>query len=94
MCYAGGMKVVVLYRSKSEHGTAVEQYVREFERRTAKKLELLEIDTREGTALAELYDITQYPAIVATKDDGQLQKIWMGAQLPLIDEVTGYVLER
>lgn len=88
------MKAVVLYRSKSEHGRAVEQYAREFERRTDRKLDLQEIDTREGAAVAELYDITQYPAIIATADDGQLQKIWLGEQLPLIDEVAGYILQQ
>ena len=88
------MKAVVLYRSKSEHGRAVEQYAREFERRTAKQLELQELDTREGASLAELYDVTEYPAIIATSDDGQLQKLWMGQPLPLIDEVAGYVLQQ
>ncbi len=88
------MKAIVLYRSKSEHGTAVEQYAREFERRTSKKLELQELDSIEGDSLAKLYDVTQYPAIVATADDGSLLKLWQGTQLPLIDEVAGYVLEQ
>lgn len=88
------MKAVVLYRSKSEHGTAVEQYAREFQRRTSKALRLQEIDTREGAALAQLYDVTQYPAIIAFDNEGKLQHLWMGAQLPLIDEVVGYVLEQ
>lgn len=87
------MKAVVLYRSKSEHGTKVEQYAREFERRTSKKLDLQEIDTVEGDNLAKLYDVVQYPAIIATAEDGQLLKLWQGDQLPLIDEVAGYVLQ-
>ena len=86
--------MVVLYRSKSEHGTAVEEYVREFERRTSRKLELLEIDTVEGEALAKLYDITRYPAVVATSDDGKLQRMWLGEHLPLMNDVTGYLVER
>jgi len=88
------MKVVVLYRSNSEHGRAVEQYVREFTSRTGKKLELKEIDTQEGADLAKLYDVTQYPAILALAEDGQLQKMWQGQQLPLINEVAGYVVEQ
>lgn len=88
------MKVLVLYRSKSEHGTAVEEYVREFERRTSRKLELLEIDTIEGEALAKLYDITRYPAVVTTSDDGKLQRMWLGENLPLVNEVMGYLLEQ
>jgi len=88
------MKVVVLYRANSEHGRAVEEYVREFERRTGKQLDLQELDTKEGSRVAELYDVTQYPAILAVADDGQLQKSWMGEQLPLINEVAGYVVEQ
>lgn len=88
------MKVVVLYRSKSEHGTPVEEYAREFERRTSRQLELIEIDSVEGDALAKLYDITSYPAIIATSNDGKLQNMWQGEQLPLINEVMGYVLEQ
>ena len=87
------MKVVVLYRSKSEHGTAVEQYAREFEVRSSKKLELLEVDTPEGEALAKLYDVMQYPALIAMADDGTMQNTWEGMPLPLINEVAGYVIE-
>jgi len=88
------MKVVVLYRSKSEHGTPVEEYIREFERRTSRKLETVEIDTKEGWSLAELYGITRYPAIIATSDDGKLQNMWQGEPLPLINEVMGYAIEQ
>lgn len=88
------MKVVVLYRSKSEHGTAVEQYAREFEVRTSKKLKLQEIDTVEGDEMAKLYDVTQYPALLAIAEDGHLLKLWQGKQLPLINEVAAYVLEQ
>lgn len=86
------MKVVVLYRSKSEHGTAVEQYVRELERRTSVRLQMIEVDSREGADLAALYDVTTYPAIIATANDGTLQHMWLGQPLPLIDEVAGYAL--
>lgn len=88
------MKVVVLYRSKSDHGTPVEDYAREFEHRTSRKLELIEVDSVQGSALAELYDVMQYPAIIATTDDGVLQNLWQGETLPLIDEVMGYALEQ
>lgn len=88
------MKVVVLYRSASEHGTSVEAYIREFERRTSVTLATYDVDTKEGWNFAELYDITQYPAIVATANDGTLQNMWQGEPLPLIDEVAGYVIEQ
>lgn len=88
------MKVVVLYRSKSEHGTPVEEYAREFERRTSRKLELIEIDSVGGTEIAKLYGVTSYPAIIATANDGKLQNLWQGETLPLMNEVLGYALEQ
>lgn len=88
------MKVVVLYRSKSEHGTPVEEYAREFKRRTARDLELLDVDTKAGWDMAELYEVTNYPAILATANDGKLQNMWQGEPLPLMNEVMGYALEQ
>lgn len=87
------MKAVVLYRSNSEHARAVEEFAHEFERRTSKKLELQELDTREGADMAKLYDVTSYPAVLAMSEDGQLLKLWMGERMPLVDEVAGYVLQ-
>lgn len=72
----------------------VAEYAREFERRTSRELQLLDIDTKDGWEMAKLYDVTQYPAIVAMADDGTLQNLWQGEPLPLIDEVSGYVLEQ
>lgn len=69
----------------------VDEFVREFERREpSRKVELVSLDTREGAAMARLYDVTQYPAIVALKDDGQLLQFWQGEQLPLMNEVAVY----
>jgi len=85
------MKVLVLYRPNSEHGRLVEEFIRDFQRRyEAAKLEIINIDTREGIATASLYDVMQYPAILVLQNDGYLQKSWMGDRLPLMDEVFGY----
>ncbi len=87
------MKVCVLYRAKSEHARRIEEFLHEFERRrTIGHLEVFDIDTREGTATASLYDVLAYPAILALADDGQLVKSWVGDEVPpLIDELTYYV---
>ena len=43
------MKLLVIYRPVSDHGSAVDSFVREFSRRNpAVRVELLDIDTREG----------------------------------------------
>lgn len=85
------MKVMVLYRPHSEHAHAVEEFVRELQRRSqANKIELVDIDTRDGSATASLYDVMQYPAVLALQNDGQLLKEWEGSTMPLYNEVSYY----
>lgn len=87
------MKVIILYRPNSEHGRIVEEYVHEFQiRHRNQRLEILNIDTRDGSATASLYDILQYPAIMVLREDGYLQRCWVGESLPLMDEVASYAL--
>lgn len=85
------MKVLVLYRPNSEHGRAVEEFIHDFQQLHAdERLEVLNIDTRDGIATASLYDVMQYPAILVLQTDGYLQKSWIGDRLPLMDEVVSY----
>lgn len=86
------MRVMIAYRIESDHARDVLDYLRDFERRTGKKIEEIDPDTREGTSLCRLYDIVEYPTIVATDDEGKLQTTWRGRPLPTIDEVSYYVL--
>ncbi len=89
------MKVYVLYRPKSEHSRKVEEFLHELERRHSEKhrlIEVVDIDSRDGTATASLYDIMAYPAILALGNDGQLLKSWVGEEVPpLLNEVTYYI---
>lgn len=85
------MKVVIVYRPNSEHGRGVEQFIHDFrDRHPETKLEILNIDSREGAALAALYDVVAYPALMVLQEDGYAQKIWQGEALPMIDEVFAY----
>jgi hypothetical protein len=89
------MKVVILYRPKSESATKVEAFVHDYQvRHGSAKLELLNVDEREGIALVSLYDIMSYPAILALAIDGTLLHMWQGEQLPLMDEVASYVIRQ
>lgn len=84
------MKVVMLYRPNSEHARRAEEFVREFNRNYVNyKLELVDLNTRDGAATASLYDVMQYPAVLALTNDGQLLKEWEGS-FPLINEVSYY----
>jgi hypothetical protein len=85
------MKVLVLYRPNSEHGRLVEEFIHDFQSRHAEeRLEILNIDSREGSAMASLYDIMQYPAVLVVQNDGSIQRSWEGETLPLMDEIAAY----
>lgn len=85
------MKLVILYRPKSEHGRTIETFVHDFRvRHESAKVELIDVGSREGAAMASLYDIMQYPALLGLADDGSVLKVWQGGDLPLMDEVASY----
>ncbi len=84
------MKVIIIYRSDSEHGSTVEQYLRDFSTRTGRELEVMDPDSAEGIALCQTYDIVEYPSAIAISDDGQMQSTWRGLPLPTISELSYY----
>lgn len=84
------MKVTILYRPNSEFARSVEEFAHDIERQQGVKTELVSIDTREGAAMATLYDIMQYPAVVITREDGGVVQSWLGDQLPLMNEVAAF----
>lgn len=85
------MKVIVVCRDQGETARDVNEYLREFSRRTGQELPTIDPDTRDGAALCRLYDIVEYPTIVATDDSGTMLTMWRGIPLPTINEVSYYV---
>ena len=87
------MKLLVLYRPKSEHSTPVETFVRDLQRQheVEGQIEMISADTREGATTAALYDIWDYPTLIAVDDTGGVLNVWQGEQLPLMSEVVGYL---
>ena len=86
------MKLLVLYRPLSEHATAVEDYVNNFRRDYPdKELELMDVDSIDGSNKAQLYDVVRYPAFLALDSAGSLLNMWSGSDLPLVGEVAGYL---
>lgn len=84
------MKVLIIYREESDHARAVREFLREYERRAGRELETVNPDTADGAQLCRLYDVVEYPTVVATTNDGVLQQQWRGLPLPLINEVSYY----
>jgi hypothetical protein len=84
------MKSIVIYKPESEHASTVEEYLRDFLSRTGRELETIDPDSSEGAEMCRVYDIVEYPSIVALSDDGQLQNSWRGLPLPTISELSYY----
>lgn len=85
------MKAIVLYHPISEHAGMVADYAREYKRLKNKELELISLETVEGAEMARLYDITVYPAVLTTQENGQLNHLWQGGTLPLMSELEAYL---
>ena len=82
------MRITILYHPASDHSRLVEEYVHDFTKLNPEvSLEAVSVDTREGARLAELYDITSYPTMMAIREGGELAKVWEGLPLPLMNDV-------
>jgi hypothetical protein len=87
------MKVLILYHPKSEHSRVVEEFVHDFgHEHPDGKMVPLSLDTVEGSEAAALYGVTQYPAVLALNNNGELLKDWQGS-LPLMNEVAYYAMQ-
>ncbi len=87
------MKVVMLYRPESEFARGAEEYVYEFKQRTSKDIEMIDIDSKEGRQMAELYGVIDHPAFLAIANDGKFLQAWNGKPLPLMNELSAYMVE-
>ncbi len=84
--------MIVLYRPISEHASSTEQYIKEFHNLHPEvEIKTVDVDSEEGITAAGLYDIVEYPAIIAITDDGRMLDAWMGT-LPLMNDVLSRVI--
>lgn len=81
----------MLYRPNSDSSRIVEEYARDFKRTRRRDIKLVSLNTREGAAIATLYDMMENPGLMVIRDDGQVVMDWQGTQLPLMNEVAGYL---
>ena len=71
----------------------MEEFIHDFQRKhegVGRRLEVINVDSRDGMAMMSLYDLVDKPAIMVLNDDSQQVKAWQGTELPLMDEVAGY----
>ena len=84
------MKTYALYHDPGPNVSEVDEMIRQLESQHMLEVQRVKLDTIEGADMAKLYDITQYPAFVVTRDDGQFVQSWVGKPFPLTDEIAGY----
>lgn len=84
------MRIVVIYKDYSDHGREVREYIKDFERQTGLKVEVMDPDSGENEFFLRAYDVVEYPTILAITDEGRLLQQWRGKPLPLFDEVAYY----
>lgn len=85
------MRLVIIYKIESDHARPVLDYLRDFKRQTGRDLETLAPDNPDGYEFCRVYDIVEYPTMLAISDDGRLQNMWRGLPLPTISEASFYV---
>lgn len=81
-----------MYRPNSEYARRAEEYIADFERfHPGRQMEIHDLDSAAGSEMARLYGVMEYPAVIALKDDGQMQQMWSGIErLPLMNDLAYY----
>lgn len=87
------MRVVVVTKDNTDYARNVTEFLESFARQTGRTLEVLDPETPEGDMFCRVYDVVEYPSVIALSNDGQLQTIWRGAILPTISEVSYYATQ-
>lgn len=88
------MKAFILYRPQSEFARRAEEYVHDFQRTRGVELELVDIDSADGVAAVELYDVVDNPALLITRENGELINLWLGIDsFPLMNELAAQLAQ-
>lgn len=84
------MRVVCVFRDNQDYTRTVTDFLENFRRQTGKEIETMNPD--ENVEFCETYDIVEYPTILALDDNGAVQAMWRGREMPLINEVLFYTM--
>ncbi len=77
--------VTILYRPNSEHERQVLDLQRELLREQV-IVQLVNVDSKDGSTIARLYDIVRYPGILLIEPDGRLLQAWSG-EVPQLQDI-------
>ncbi|MCA9348693.1 hypothetical protein KC878_00940 [Candidatus Saccharibacteria bacterium] len=83
------MRVYLFYRSHTENEPVIRDFMHDLKGRGENDIQLMDLNTRDGSSLASLYDVMQTPSLLVTSDDGQVVNLSQGT-LPLANDVSYY----
>ncbi|MBQ6130544.1 hypothetical protein IJI72_02560 [Candidatus Saccharibacteria bacterium] len=88
------MKIVVVYKPYSDHGSETEDWMRELLKRGEGKVEVrpLNPETKEGEGFCQAHGILDYPAVVVVGEDGKDYFATSGKPLPTFNEVMSFLV--
>ena len=84
------MRGICVYRDNQDYSRSVTEWLENFRRQTGREIETMDPD--RNTNFCEIYDIVEYPTIIALGEQGDVRATWRGRDLPLIDEVNYYMI--
>ncbi|OYX40667.1 hypothetical protein B7Y94_06140 [Candidatus Saccharibacteria bacterium 32-49-12] len=84
------MRAIVITKDETDYSRTVTEFLRDYEYRTGRQLEVMDPETPDGVSFCRTYDILEFPTIVALSDDGRMLNQWRGMPLPTINEVSYY----
>lgn len=84
------MRTVIVSKENRDYSRTVREYLRDFERQTGHTIEVIDPDTADGASFCRVYDIVEYPTVIALDDDSRMQQLWRGLPLPTMSEVSYY----
>lgn len=85
------MRVVVIFKDRTDYARQVIDFIADFKRQTGHDLEEMDPESPAGIDFTQTYDIMELPFLIALSDEGIMQNTWAGLPLPTISEVSYYV---
>ena len=86
------MRVLVVFKEYSDKAREVFEWIEEFERRSGRKVEKMNPESKDGESFCVAHDIVEYPTVLAIGEDGKVYEQWSGVPMPQIDTVMGYMV--
>ena len=84
------MRAVIVWKDNTDYSREVIDWLNEFSKRTGKEVESIDPESIDGESFTRVYDVVEYPTILALDNEGKVLESWRGTPLPRIDEVSYY----